>query len=209
MRKYIDAEKLKARIVKTVVTIDPTLEDTAQAWQKGYNIALMNVAGGLDEMTAADVVDAGNIDHEMAVILADLFGCPLDYDIGEDLCEVCDFVKGVLPCTNDDVACWEQYLKHRERGKRGQGIMIKGYTDEDLISRLQAAEARVTKVSKEGADGYLETMQAESIIKAIPRAHTEGCEGCKHLRKFENEVEYGYLSPCTVCKRKARDYYER
>ena len=57
MKKYIDAEKLKERLVKTVVTIDPTLEDTAQAWQKGYNIALMNVAGGLDEMQAADVVE--------------------------------------------------------------------------------------------------------------------------------------------------------
>lgn len=40
-------------------------------------------------------------------------------------------------------------------------------------------------------------------------AKTETCEGCKHLGKWENEVEYGCLSPCTCCKRKVEDNYER
>jgi len=35
------------------------------------------------------------------------------------------------------------------------------------------------------------------------------CEGCKHLGKWENEVEYGYPSPCTRCRRRAEDYYEK
>lgn len=35
------------------------------------------------------------------------------------------------------------------------------------------------------------------------------CEGCKHLNKWEFEVEYGYPSPCTCCKRRVGDRYER
>ena len=40
-------------------------------------------------------------------------------------------------------------------------------------------------------------------------AQQETCEGCRQLGKWENEVEYGYPSPCTRCKRRAEDYYER
>ena len=43
----------------------------------------------------------------------------------------------------------------------------------------------------------------------MPSAQPETCEGCKHLGKWENEVEYGYPSPCTRCKRKVEDHYER
>jgi hypothetical protein len=35
------------------------------------------------------------------------------------------------------------------------------------------------------------------------------CTGCKHKGKFENEIEYGYNSPCTTCKRRVADNYER
>ena len=47
----------------------------------------------------------------------------------------------------------------------------------------------------------------EMEIAALEQAGT--CEGCKHLGKWENEVEYGYPSPCTGCKRRAVDRYER
>lgn len=40
-------------------------------------------------------------------------------------------------------------------------------------------------------------------------AQPETCEGCKHLGKWEDEVEYGYPSPCTLCKRRVEDHYER
>ena len=43
----------------------------------------------------------------------------------------------------------------------------------------------------------------------LPSAQPERCEGCKHLGKWENEVEYGYPSPCTRCKRRAGDNYDR
>ena len=45
-------------------------------------------------------------------------------------------------------------------------------------------------------------------LKALPPAQPETCEGCKHLGKWENEVEYGYPSPCTRCKRRVGDHYE-
>ena len=50
---------------------------------------------------------------------------------------------------------------------------------------------------------------AKGIIIAIPPAQPKTCEGCKHLGKWENEVEYGYPSPCTRCRRRVEDYYER
>ena len=49
----------------------------------------------------------------------------------------------------------------------------------------------------------------KQIVEALPSAQPESCDECKHLGKWENEVEYGYPSPCTHCKRRARDHYER
>lgn len=48
-----------------------------------------------------------------------------------------------------------------------------------------------------------------NFLKSRPSAQPETCEGCKHLGKWENEVEYGYPSPCTRCKRRVEDNYER
>ena len=45
--------------------------------------------------------------------------------------------------------------------------------------------------------------------KAEEVAQPKTCEGCKHIGKWENEVEYGYSSPCTCCKRRVEDNYER
>ena len=49
----------------------------------------------------------------------------------------------------------------------------------------------------------------EEVLRSLPSAQPETCEGCKHLGKWENEVEYGYPSPCTRCKRRVEDHYER
>lgn len=46
-------------------------------------------------------------------------------------------------------------------------------------------------------------------IEELPSVQPETCEGCKHLGKWENEVEYGHPSPCTRCKRRVGDHYER
>lgn len=50
---------------------------------------------------------------------------------------------------------------------------------------------------------------AEKALEQLPSAQSETCEGCKHLGKWEDELEYGYLSPCTRCKRMVGDHYER
>ena len=36
----------------------------------------------------------------------------------------------------------------------------------------------------------------------------EPCEGCKHNGNYENELEYGYPSPRTKCKRRCNDNYQ-
>lgn len=64
----------------------------------------------------------------------------------------------------------------------------------------QVKSVLVSRIRKEWTD---------EIIKALQSAQPETCEGCKHLGKWENEVEYGCLSPCTCCKRRVDDNYER
>lgn len=56
---------------------------------------------------------------------------------------------------------------------------------------------------------YEPFIETEKALKLLPSAQPETCEGCKHLGKWENEVEYGYSSPCTCCKRRVKDNYER
>lgn len=49
---------------------------------------------------------------------------------------------------------------------------------------------------------------SSKLLKIADSAQPETCEGCKHLGKYENEVEYGCSSPCTRCKRRVEDNYE-
>lgn len=75
---------------------------------------------------------------------------------------------------------------------------------DDLIRRQQAIEA--VKFYETFCDPYPRVIEA---LEELPSAQPETCEGCKHLGKWENEVEYGYPSPCTRCKRRVGDHYER
>lgn len=50
---------------------------------------------------------------------------------------------------------------------------------------------------------------ATEFIEQLPSAQPDSCKGCKHMGLWENEVENGYPSPCTRCKRRASDNYER
>ena len=80
----------------------------------------------------------------------------------------------------------------------------------DLISRQTAKEAYCNTFCHPGAicpDGLCK--EVNEAFDALPSAEPETCEGCKHLGKWENEVEYGYPSPCTRCKRRVEDHYER
>ena len=83
--------------------------------------------------------------------------------------------------------------------KIGDRIYVRGYID----------EIRKDTVIVRNDGGYFGTIPSEVITGELPSAQPETCEGCKHLGKWENEVEYGYPSPCTRCKRRVNDNYER
>lgn len=91
----------------------------------------------------------------------------------------------------------------------------------DTISRQAAIEALARMMPRSYTpDGSHpadeEIFRAQEVfadcieaLEILPSAQPEICEGCKHLGKWENEVEYGYPSPCTRCKRRVGDHYER
>ena len=56
-------------------------------------------------------------------------------------------------------------------------------------------------------DGHTE--KDVTRLLSLPSAQPDSCKGCKHLDKWENEIEYGYPCPCLRCKRRAEDHYER
>lgn len=89
--------------------------------------------------------------------------------------------------------------------------------NDDLISRQAAAEV-IYKALKTPVfhfqdyrkDPFHDTMGlAYAMATEIPSAQPDSCKGCKHMGLWENEVENGYPSPCTRCKRRASDNYER
>ena len=84
---------------------------------------------------------------------------------------------------------------------------------DDLISKQRSIDTlRKMQTYKlfAGDDMLLiDQAEAQTELMMLPSAQPETCEGCKHLGKWENEVEYGYPSPCTRCKRRVNDNYER
>ena len=75
----------------------------------------------------------------------------------------------------------------------------------DTVSRAAAIDALMDEFKRVPTTA----IRAKNRIDRLPSAQPETCEGCKHLGKWENEVEYGYPSPCTRCKRRVEDHYER
>lgn len=86
---------------------------------------------------------------------------------------------------------------------------------DDLISRQAAIHALGEEPEVWiGNDEYEQGLNNQwhydvNALKALPSAQPETCEGCKHLGRWESEVEYGYNSPCTGCRRRASDRYAR
>ena len=82
----------------------------------------------------------------------------------------------------------------------------------DLISRQAIMKEFSEFVKRSNNSDFAQTPtwnDAVSLVGSMPSAQQKICEGCKHLGKWENEVEYGYPSPCTRCKRRVEDHYER
>ena len=79
------------------------------------------------------------------------------------------------------------------------------------LRKLSPAQPVQPEITLESAIDYLHSigwMQEHDRI-LTESAQPETCEGCKHLGKWENEVEYGCSSPCTSCKRRVSDNYKR
>ena len=67
--------------------------------------------------------------------------------------------------------------------------------------------AAITMTDEQVREAF-EKAKAQVKLLLFPSTQSETCKGCKHLGKWEDEVEYGYPSPCTWCKRRVEDYYE-
>ena len=103
---------------------------------------------------------------------------------------------------------------------------------EDAMERMQQAcgewmnkainaEAEVERLDKENAQikyDFNKLNEKYDKLNSLIESHApEGhnvtlklawtCEGCQHKGAYENEVEYGYPSPCTCCKRRCVDRY--
>ena len=70
------------------------------------------------------------------------------------------------------------------------------------------AKVKDGETAVEGSYNTLKCIQEafESLAK-YEETEERRCEGCVNLEKFENEVEYGANSPCTLCKRRCNDNY--
>ena len=81
----------------------------------------------------------------------------------------------------------------------------------DTISRQTAIQWVKTECNPYGKP----TLDFESGKKVIehleqmPSVQKKTCKGCRHIHNWENEIEYGYPSPCTRCKRIMEDNYEK
>jgi len=95
---------------------------------------------------------------------------------------------------------WERDIAVMQLKDLGYSLGEKIRTDGDTISRQALCEYALNQKDK--------SVTPNDIMR-FPSVQPETCEGCKHLGKWENEVEYGYPSPCTRCKRRVNDNYER
>jgi len=82
-----------------------------------------------------------------------------------------------------------------------------------LIEKIDAEIARLheeQRTMRSGVDAervWLKIDEAEKIKEFVLSEQKEPCKGCQHNEKYENELEYGYPSPCTQCKRRCSDNY--
>ena len=80
-------------------------------------------------------------------------------------------------------------------------------TENGLIDRKRILQSITDYCELHGVS--VETWIVRLITEEPQVEALEGqtCDGCKHKGQYENEYENGYNSPCTVCKRRARDNY--
>lgn len=85
--------------------------------------------------------------------------------------------------------------------------MIERLTDDDFETIRIHLQAHMEDLCNQHR--WKEAEEYQRIIdRFMAFAQPETCKGCKHMGKWDNEVQYGYPSPCTGCKRWASDNYE-
>ena len=82
---------------------------------------------------------------------------------------------------------------------------------EEAIKIIEVAKAECewnAPLEYQGAfDAAIDALEKQIPKPSAQSEHT--CVGCKHNGMWENEVEYGYPSPCTKCRRRMNDNYEQ
>lgn len=79
------------------------------------------------------------------------------------------------------------------------------------MSLIEKIDAEIAKASSYEFNTDTRKAYRSGLNKAkefILSEQKEPCKGCKHYGNYENEVEYGYSSPCTKCKRRCVDNYQ-
>ena len=98
-------------------------------------------------------------------------------------------------------------LEMAVRALSGEGDTIYRQAAIDALGEAPKYKVRIIKTYAEGRnDQWFDDV---AKLTLLPSAQSDSCEGCKHFGKWEDEVEYGYSSPCTCCKRRVGDHYER
>ena len=76
--------------------------------------------------------------------------------------------------------------------------------DSEVVPRLRDIQKQIG--GSYAIDRAIEVL--ERLQDAQPEREWNYCEGCKHRGMWENEVEYGYNSPCTNCAERVSSNYE-
>ena len=84
-------------------------------------------------------------------------------------------------------------------------IADEGFSDlETMISKYKTVLLAANEISIE-TDEEIETLKNQLAASQRRERAAAKCDGCTENGKWENEVEYGYSSPCTRCKRRCAD----
>lgn len=102
---------------------------------------------------------------------------------------------------------YKMYEKATKRAEEAEQRLAEKTEEAEMYKmlRMDADRIREGLMDKE-ARLISENMRLESqLAESQRREKAAGCDGCAEYGKWENEIEYGYPSHCTRCKRRCKD----